>query len=115
MFTKKALFSGGRVCFKIQAGLKPLMCSSEMLFTFCIIFCGPLGNSLPLPCLFWAAGSDVIDKCLLDNFTEAVTIKNKTFFLVVLFNVKTRKDLGLSALHFSRFPQAQRETCKSNT
>lgn len=86
-----------------------------MLFTFCVIFCGPLGKSLLLPCLFWAAGSDVIDKCLLDDFTEAVTIKNKLFFCVVLFNVKTRKDLGLSVLHFIRFLLAQKETCKSNT
>lgn len=81
---------------KIQVGLKTLMNSSEMLSTFCLFFCRPLGKGLPLPSLFWAAGSDVTDKCLLDDFTEAVTVKNKGWLVfVVLFHVKTRKDLGL--------------------
>lgn len=79
------------------------MCSSEMLFTFCVIFCGPLGKSLPLPCLFWAAGSDVIDKCLLDDFTEAVIIKNKLFFCGFI-QCKDKEGFGVVSAAFQQIP-----------
>lgn len=62
----------------MQAGLRTLVSSSELLSTFCTIFFWTLGRTgFFLVYSRLQVQTLLINKCLLDDFTEALIVKNK--------------------------------------